>query len=201
MEKRAQAGESLRLAVGRMLGGARHRLLHDELACTRNVRRGGFRRTVRAGTGVAWPSPCWSGWCADYDERPLWIVRTTPTMIVARPLCALLQIGLALLAILALGSIAGSAHGVRHVAADVLHTAWISCTRSAGFREWTSMTGEQPGIRYAKAERQSVAKEKAGIQWNPLHKAAKQTRQNHWYRSKTSQNRGRRLHLHSCHWS
>ena len=38
---------------------------------------------------------------ANYDERPLWIVRTTLTMIVARPLCTLLQIGLALLAILA----------------------------------------------------------------------------------------------------
>ena len=58
---------------------------------------------------------------ANYDERPLWIVRTTLTMIVARPLCTLLQIGLALLAILAWAAMAGSAHGVRHVAADVLH--------------------------------------------------------------------------------
>ena len=57
---------------------------------------------------------------ANYDERPLWIVRTTLTMIVARPLCTLLQIGLALLAILAWRN-GRSAHGVRHVAADVLH--------------------------------------------------------------------------------
>ncbi len=123
-----------------VLGGARHRLLHDELACTRNVRRGGFRRTVRAGTGVAWqPSPCWSGWCANYDERPLWIVRTTPTMIVARPLCALLQIGLALLAILAWAQWPGLLM-VFDMSLPMFCTAWIVYSFGR-IREWTSMTG------------------------------------------------------------
>ena len=57
---------------------------------------------------------------ANYDERPLWIVRTTLTMIVARPLCTLLQSDSHCWRSLP-GAMAGSAHGVRHVAADVLH--------------------------------------------------------------------------------
>ncbi len=37
---------------------------------------------------------------ANYDERPLWIVRTTLAMIVARPVCSLLQAGLLILTVL-----------------------------------------------------------------------------------------------------
>ena len=70
---------------------------------------------------------------ANYDERPLWIVRTTLTMIVARPLCTLLQIGLALLVSACLGAMAGSAHGVRHVAADV-RAAWMRYCSFGRFR-------------------------------------------------------------------
>lgn len=37
---------------------------------------------------------------ANYAERPVWIVRTTLAMIVARPLCSLLQVGLLILTVL-----------------------------------------------------------------------------------------------------
>lgn len=37
---------------------------------------------------------------ANYEERPAWIVRTTLAMIVARPLCSLLQVGLLILTVL-----------------------------------------------------------------------------------------------------
>ena len=35
-----------------------------------------------------------------YEESPVWIVRTTLAMIVARPLCSLLQVGLLILTVL-----------------------------------------------------------------------------------------------------
>lgn len=38
---------------------------------------------------------------ANYDERPAWIIRTTLSMIIARPLCSLLLTGLTILTILA----------------------------------------------------------------------------------------------------
>ena len=38
--------------------------------------------------------------CANYEESPVWIVRTTLAMIVARPLCSLLQVGLLILTVL-----------------------------------------------------------------------------------------------------
>ena len=37
---------------------------------------------------------------ANYEESPVWIVRTTLAMIVARPLCSLLQVGLLILTVL-----------------------------------------------------------------------------------------------------
>lgn len=37
---------------------------------------------------------------ANYEERPVWIIRTTLVMIVARPLCSLLQVGLLILTVL-----------------------------------------------------------------------------------------------------
>lgn len=86
---------------------------------------------------------------ANYDERPLWIVRTTLTMIVARPLCTLLQIGLALLAILAWAQWPGLLM-VFGMSLPMFCTAWIvySFGRIPGM---DIHDREQPGIRYAKS--------------------------------------------------
>ena len=86
---------------------------------------------------------------ANYDERPLWIVRTTLTMIVARPLCTLLQIGLALLAILAWAQWPGLLM-VFGMSLPTFCTAWIvySFGRIPGM---DIHDREQPGIRYAKS--------------------------------------------------
>lgn len=86
---------------------------------------------------------------ANYDERPLWIVRTTLTMIVARPLCTLLQIGLALLAILAWAQWPGLLM-VFGMPLPMFCTAWIvySFGRIPGM---DIHDREQPGIRYAKS--------------------------------------------------
>lgn len=86
---------------------------------------------------------------ANYDERPLWIVRTTLTMIVARPLCTLLQIGLALLEILAWAQWPGLLM-VFGMSLPMFCTAWIvySFGRIPGM---DIHDREQPGIRYAKS--------------------------------------------------
>jgi hypothetical protein len=86
---------------------------------------------------------------ANYDERPLWIVRTTLTMIVARPLCTLLQIGLALLAILAWAQWPGLLM-VFGMSLPMFCTAWIvySFGRIPGM---DIHDRKQPGIRYAKS--------------------------------------------------
>ncbi len=58
---------------------------------------------------------------AQYEESPVWIVGTTLAMIVARPLCSLLQVGLLILTVLVWVQWPGL-DGVRLVAADVLHS-------------------------------------------------------------------------------